>query len=471
MFESKQCVNPAAAGQSRHKCVPQGCSWTQLHRRYILYWTAFALTMFLPFNLLQAQTNLASITGTITDGTGAVVSNSKVTVINSATSATRTATTGPNGLYSFQSLPLGTYAITASAPGFQASAITVDLTLSGVTANLQLTVGSASETVTVSGASGSVALQTEDAEVNLSFGEAQLKQLPNSSGLSVLSIAVVGPASQAGTDEPESGDASFYNQTSNSVNIAGLGIAHAQFLQDGVENVNLLTATANVVSNVEAAQGVTTSLNGSPARFGQPAVINVITKSGSNSFHGSAYNFLQNDDLNAKNWYAAKKPQVRYNNFGAGLGGPVLKNKVFAFFNYTGYRSHSAFVSQNRVPTAAELSGDFSNNNVSTAIYDPATYNPVTGTSTQFANNKIDPSRFDNFAKLWLKNYPAANRTLGADNINYIVNLASFNNGDQYIARGDWNQSSKNQVVATFLRGTASNGSDSIADHRAPSLE
>jgi len=128
-------------------------------------------------------------------------------------------------------------------------------------------------------------------------------------------IAVVGPASQAGTDEPESGDASFYNQISNSVNIAGLGIAHAQFLQDGVENVNLLTATANVVSNVEAAQGVTTTLNGSPARFGQPAVINVITKSGSNSFHGSAYDFLQNDDFNATNWFATTKPPVRYNNF------------------------------------------------------------------------------------------------------------------------------------------------------------
>jgi outer membrane receptor protein involved in Fe transport len=462
MYKFKQYVKLTTVVQSTCKCVSQVSSRVQHHNRCVLYFLAFVLTILLPFGLLQAQTNLASITGTITDSTGALVANSKVTVLNNATSAMRTAITSPNGLYSFQSLPLGTYIITASGAGFQASATTVDLTLSGVTANLQLTVGNASETVTVSGASGTVALQTEDAEVNVSFGETQLKQLPNTSGLSVLGIAVIGPASQAGTDEPESGDASFYNQTSNSVNIAGLGIAHAQFLQDGVENVNLLTATANVVSNVEAAQGVTTSLNGSPARFGQPAVINVITKSGSNSFHGSAYNFLKNDALNATNWFATKKPQVRYNNFGAGLGGPVLKNKVFAFFNYTGYRSHSGSVSQNRVPTTAELSGDFSNNNVSTAIYDPTTYNPITGTSTPFANNKIDPSRFDNFAKLWLKNYPAANHTLGADNINYVVNVASFDNGDQYIARGDWNQSSKNQVVATFLRGTASNGSDSI---------
>jgi outer membrane receptor protein involved in Fe transport len=415
-----------------------------------------------PHNYLRAQTNLASIAGMITDSSGALVSNSKVTALNMATSAARTQTTGPNGLYSFPSLPLGTYTITASASGFQSSTTTIDLTLSGVTANLVLTVGKASETVTVSGASGTVALQTEDAEVNQSFGEAQLQQLPNTAGLSVLSIAVVGPASQAGTDEPESGDASFYNQVSNSVNIAGLGIAHAQFLQDGVENVNLLTATANVVSNVEAAQGVTTTLNGSPARFGQPAVINVITRGGSNTFHGSAYEFLQNDDLNATNWFATSKPPVRYNNFGGGLGAPILKDKVFAYFNYTGLRSHSEYVSENRVPTAAELMGNFANDNISTTIYDPLTYDPSTGTSSPFDSNQIPSGRVDAFAKLWLKNYPAANVPLGANNVNYIVNLPQINNGDQYIARGDWNITGNNQLVATFLRGTVNDGSDSI---------
>jgi outer membrane receptor protein involved in Fe transport len=416
----------------------------------------------MPADLLHAQTNLAGISGTITDSSGALISNSKVTALNKATSATRTATTGSNGLYSFPSLPLGTYTITASAPGFQVSTTAVDLTLNGVTADLLLTVGKASETVTVSGASGTVALQTEEAEVNQSFGETQLQQLPNTGGLSVLSIAVVGPASQAGTDEPESGDASFYNQVSNSVNIAGLGIAHAQFLQDGVENVNLLTATANVVSNVEAAQGVTTTLNGSPARFGQPAVINVITKGGSNAFHGSLYEFLQNDDLDATNWYATSKPPVRYNNFGGGLGAPILKNKLFGYFNYTGLRSHSDTVNESRVPTTAELAGDFSNNNISTTIYDPLTYDPTTGTSSPFTNNQIPSGRVDNFAKLWLKNYPAANVPLGANNVNYITNLPQIDNGDQYIARGDWNITSNNQLVATFLRGTVNDGSDTI---------
>ena len=456
-------VNMSSAGPRRSgssKPVQPAKRRPQLRRSALL--SLAILLAFTPLAWLHAQTNLASITGTITDATGAAIANSNVVAQNTATNASRSVTSSATGAYSLPALPLGTYTITASAPGFEASATTVELTLSGVTADLALTVGKASETVTISGASGTVALQTESADVSQSFSSAQLLQLPNTSGLSVLSIAVLGPASQPGTDEPEVGDEGFYNQQSNAVNISGLGIAHTQFLQDGVENVNLLTATANIVANTEAAQGVTTTLNGSPARFGQPAVVNVITRGGTNSYHGSAYDYLQNDAFNATNWYATSKPPLRYNNFGASLGGPILRNKLFAYFNYTGLRSHSESVSQSRVPTSDELQGNFANNNVSTIVYDPLTYDPITGTTSPFPNNQIPADRVDNFAKLWLKNYPAANHPLGANNINYITNLPSVNNGDQYIARGDWNVTGNNQLVATFLHASVSNGTDTI---------
>ncbi|MDR3727281.1 MAG: TonB-dependent receptor [Terracidiphilus sp.] len=410
---------------------------------------------------VYAQTNLANISGTITDQAGATVPNCTVTVTNKATSAVRSITTAANGFYSFPSLPLGPYAIKASTPGFRAAVTTVQLTLNGVTADLSLTVGSATETVTVSSASESVALQTENATVDQSFSEEQLQRLPNTAGLSVLGIAVQGPAAQAGTDEPDNGDSGFFGQVSNSVNIAGLGIAHTQFLQDGVENVNLLTETANIVAPTESAAAVTTNLNDSPARFGEPAVINVITKSGSNSFHGAAYEYLQNDAFNSTNWYATSKPQLRYNNFGANLGGPVLKNKLFAFFNYTGFRKHSAYVDRERVPTSAELQGDFSNNNVSTTIYDPKSYS-ATGTSTAFANNKIPAGRLDNFGQMWLKLFPAANHPLGADNINYVSNVLEPNNADQYITRVDWNVKSNNQLMGTFFHAKDANGGNTF---------
>lgn len=462
MFESRRRLFHAVVRQSRPTHTARLCTYLARNKFFALSSLVFVLAILISVPSVQAQTNLANITGTITDSSGALVSNSKVTVLNKATSANRVAITGPSGFYSFPSLPLGMYTITASASGFESSTTTVDLTLNGVTANLVLTVGKATETVSVSGASGTVALQTESATVDQSFGGAQLVKLPNTAGLSVLGIAVQGPASQAGTDEPENGDAGFFGQVSNSVNIAGLGIAHTQFLQDGVENINLLTETANVVVPTESAEGVTTTLNGSPARFGQPSVVNVITKGGSNSFHGSAYEYLQNDDLNATNWFATSKAPLRYNNFGANLGGPVLKNKLFAFFNYTGFRSHTDDLSRNRVPTAAEQQGDFSGNNISTTIYDPLTYNPATGTTSPFSNNQIPANRIDNFARLWLQLYPSPNQPLSADNVNYVVNVPSINNADQYIARGDWNVAANNQLVGTWLHSSDSNGTDTI---------
>lgn len=128
----------------------------------------------------------------------------------------------------------------------------------------------------------------------MTVSSVQLVRLPNN-GRSLINIATLGPASQPGSDFNNGGtDEQFFNQQNNSVIIAGLGNNHTSFLQDGVENVNLLTETANIVSSVEAAQEVNTIINGAPARFSQPSVVNVITKSGSNHFHGTVYDFLQN---------------------------------------------------------------------------------------------------------------------------------------------------------------------------------
>lgn len=353
--------------------------------------------------------------------------------------------------------------MTASAKGFRTALTTIDLTLNGATTDFSLKLGSVSQTVTVSGASGAVALQTQSHEVSTSFSPKQLTDLPNTNGQSVLSIATLGPASQAGTDTAGNpGDESFYGQSANAVNLAGLGVAHTEFLQDGVDNVNLLTQTANVVAPVEASEGVTTILNGAPAKFQEPAVVNVITKSGTNHFHGLAYDFLQNDAMNASNFFAVNKPPLRYNLFGGNIGGPILKNRLFAFFAYSGLRSHSDYVSEDRVPTLAERSGNFANDNVSGTIYDPATYNPTTGTSSPFPGNVIPESRFNSFGKLWLQNYPLPNVPLSVSNINYIANVPSTDTSDEEISRIDWNISNKNEMTGTYMHFTSANGSDSI---------
>ncbi|SEB50746.1 carboxypeptidase regulatory-like domain-containing protein [Terriglobus roseus] len=412
--------------------------------------------MTVPARQAHAQTNLATITGTVTDAGGGGLPNASVSIQNTDTTAVRVVMTDANGFYTAPSLTVGNYKITVSAPGFATAVQQAALSLGGLSQNIQMKVGNVSEQVTVSATSGAVALQTESHDLATSVDSVQLTTLPNGSR-SILSIATLGPAAQAGTDASTSaGDQSFYQQTSNAVILSGLGPNQTQFLQDGIDNTNLLTQTANILASVEAAKEVNTTYSNAPAIFRQPAIVNAITKSGSNSFHGTVYDFLQNDAANAKNYFATTKPPVRYNLFGGNLGGPIFKNRIFGFFDYSGLRSHSSSLSQNRVPTAAERSGDFSADPV---IYNPATYNSATGTSQPFANNKIPT--LSAFAQLWLQNYPLPNAPL-VNNINYRTNLASVSNYDEYLARGDWNVSSKNQLFGTVARFSSSGGANTI---------
>jgi hypothetical protein len=405
-----------------------------------------------------AQTELGSITGTIEDTSGAAIPNCQVEIKSTQTSAVRTVATDQNGFYSVPSLTVGPYTISATASGFKRAVTNVVLTTGGTVANLQIPAGNVQQQVVVNAESGSVSLQTDSHELATSVTPAQLVNLPNS-GRSIISIATLGPASQPGTDVGvDGGDEGFYGQTAASVIISGLGNAHTAFLQDGVANTNLLTQTANILASVEATQEATTLLNGAPARFSQPAVIDVITKGGANQVHGTAYDFLQNDVFDATNWFATSKPAKRYNLFGGNLGGPLLRNKLFAFFDYSGLRSKTSSVNRDRVPTDAERNGDFSADGVT--LYNPATYNPATGASHPFPGNKLP--YISPFAQQWLKNYPAPNTQLGTDNVNYVVNLPSVNNYDEYLGRVDFNLSAHDEMFGTVARLESTAGNDSI---------
>jgi Carboxypeptidase regulatory-like domain len=406
-----------------------------------------------------AQMDLAAITGTVMDNTGAVIPSCQIEVKNVATSAIRTTPTNAQGNYSVPSLPVGSYEITITAAGFQTVKSTVDLALTGATANFRLNVASTSSQVTVEGSASQIQLQSDSHDVSQVVNSVQLTTLPNS-GRNLINTATLGPASQPGTDMVNNGgDVGFFNQTSNAAYIAGLDNYHTLFLQDGVENINLLDQTANILASVEAVQEVETTLNNAPARFAQPAVINVITKSGTNKFHGTAYDFLQNDAFNARNWYSTSVPIERYNLFGANLGGPILKNRLFGFFDYSGLRNGSAGLFTGRVPTLAERGGDFS---ADPTIYDPATYNAATGTSLPFPNNVIPNDRFNQFANLWLPNYPDPNTPLTSNNVNYIENLPNSNNYDEYLGRGDWNINPQNQLLGSIVQKNGLIGGSSI---------
>jgi len=444
--------------QSKFKSAAQFCN-PAIHITPFGYcWFVFALALLMPVRSLHAQSDLAGITGTVTDSAGAVLPNSTVEIKNTQTTAVRTVTTDASGFYSAPSLTVGPYSLTATINGFEKTTQSVVLTLGGLTVNFQLKPGSVSQEITVNGASGSVALQTDSHDISVSMNNEQLVNLPDS-GRSILNISTLGPASQTGTDSSTAaGDQSFYGQTSSAVVLAGLGAAQTQFLQDGIDNTNLLTQTANILASVEAVQEVSTVTNNAPAYFKEPSVVNVITKSGSNAFHGTAYDFLQNDDANATNWYATSKAPLRYNLFGGNFGGPILRNRVFGFFDYSGLRSHTSGLSLNRVPTMEERAGNFSAD--PEVIYDPSTYNPTTGTSSPFAGNTLPG--ISPFAQLWLQNYPLPNVPLNANNVNYIINIPSSSNYDEYLGRVDWNMSAKNQLFGTIARLNSSGVNNTI---------
>jgi carboxypeptidase family protein/TonB-dependent receptor-like protein len=406
-----------------------------------------------------AQMDRAAISGLVTDTSGAVVAGANVECTNVRTQAIRTTVTTGQGTYNFPLMEVGEYHLAVSAPGLAPKQSTVELSLTGAVSDFHLGVGNTSTKIEVTATASQVQLQTESHNVSEIMGTTQLVQLPNLSR-NLINTATLAPASQPGTDTiTNAGDVGFFNQQSNSAYIAGLDNYHVLFLQDGVENVNLLNQTANILASVEAAQEVQTDVNNAPARFSHPAVINVITKGGSNQFHGTAYDFLQNDAFNARNWFSQSVPVERYNLFGANLGGPILENKLFFFFDYSGLRNYSHGVFTGRVPTTAERSGNLSGE---APIFDPASFSTATGTTTPFLGNIIPSGRINPFATKWLANYPQPNAPLSASNVNYISTLPSKSTYDEYLGRVDWTISPRNQLIGSIIRATPFSGSTTI---------
>jgi Carboxypeptidase regulatory-like domain/TonB dependent receptor len=422
----------------------------------------FLFCVCLPTHRLIAQTDLAGISGSVADTSGASVPGCTVTLHNLRTSAVRTVRSGSDGRYMLPSLTVGDYEVSASMPGFESETSRVELSLSGVTVNFRIHPGKVTDHVEVIAESGAVAVQKDTFEISQSLGKAELESVASTTD-SLIDMVSVAPATQTGTDSGnELGIANHFGVAAKTIIVAGLGNAHNLYLQDGIDNVNLLTATVNILASRASTQEVNLLINGGSARFSQPSTFNVITKGGSNHFHGMIYDYLQNDFFDARNWFSTPStptPTLRYNYYGANLGGPVLRNKLFVFFDYSGQRSESASPSINRVPTLAERSGDFSADGV---IYDPLTFNTTKGTSA-FAGNMIPGSRISSFAQSWLALYPLPNMTPSSTSDNYTANLTTTDNYNRELGRLDWNISTRDQMFASFARIDENTGTNTIS--------
>ncbi|MFL6308266.1 MAG: TonB-dependent receptor domain-containing protein [Candidatus Sulfotelmatobacter sp.] len=327
---------------------------------------------------LQAQVDTGSITGTVTDQSGAVVNGAKVTLTNEGTGAALSLTTGSDGSYTFSPVRIGSYKIDASAQGFKTVSqthIVVNVS-ANVLVNLKLPTGSVSETVEVTGAVP--VLQTQDASVGQVMDTRNVNNLPlngrNFTFLAQLSAGVNSP--QADTRG---------NASTGAFSANGFRPAQNNYMLDGIDNnsdtVDFLNGTNFVVlPPVDAIQEFKVQTTNFSAEFGRSgaAVMNATVKSGTNQLHGDVWEFFRNDKLDAADYFERRqdgsgnwrtqKGELRQNQFGFTLGGPVViphvfngRNKVFFFGDYEGLRRRQGTVQTGAVPTLAERNTGYTN--------------------------------------------------------------------------------------------------------------
>jgi hypothetical protein len=450
------------------------------------------------------QVDEGAISGTVQDTTGAVIANAKVTLLNTDQGLTLETTTGSSGEYNFSPVRIGNYSISVTAPGFSTTTqqhLTVAVS-QHLQVDVQLKTGAATETVEVTTAPPQ--LQTSEASVGQVIGEKSVNSLPLN-GRNFTFLAQL----SAGVNTPQADTRG--NAASGAFSANGLRPAQNNYLLDGIDNnsnaVDFLNGTNFVIlPPIDAIQEFKVQTADFSAEFGRSAgaVLNASIKSGTNSIHGAVWEFFRNDVLDAADYFeTAKKGELRQNQFGASIGGPIIKNKLFYFGDYEGLRRVQGNTQSGvSVPTLAErASTNYSNlqdiiggtaradalgrSIVPGTVLDPATTRPVTagvadpvtgivsattgyvrdpfglGTCTGTALsaptlaacpglNLLPGSRIDPNAVKLLNLFPNPNTNGASISSNFTSSPNLYEHRNQFDVRGDFDPNEKNQVFVRF---------------------
>ena len=404
--------------------------------------TAIFLAGILTFGAAPAfsQMNTGEIDGIVQDPTGAVVLDAAITAVDASTQLKYTTKTNASGEYLLAQLPVGQYNLTVSMEGFkQIVQPNVELHAGErLRQAFTLELGEQSETLTVSVAPG--LLQVESAAIQDTIQQQQVIDLPLK-GRDFIDLVGLAP----GVTIPPAGTrGSALQQTGTSYGILGQRSGHNLYLVDGVSVTDEAFNNLVLSPSVDDVQEVNINQTSYDAEFGGKSggVINVITKSGSNNFHGSVFEFVRNNIFDAKNFFvspAASKPPYKQNQFGGSIGGPILEEKTFFFADYEGERIRQSQTQLFHVPTALERAGNFTGSGITVN-------NPSTG--TPFANDTIptiDPVAAAILAKIPM---PTPGLT-GSNNLNQTA--LSTTGVNQYNARIDHTFSTSDSV---FVRAS-----------------
>jgi hypothetical protein len=403
---------------------------------------------------LPAQVATADIVGLVTDSRGAAVVGAKLVLKNVGTGEERATTSDSLGNYIFTLLAVGHYTIRTEQSGFKTWTVP-DVTLAAgdrLRLNASLEVGQVDQSVEVTGQSA--ALQTDSSTVGSLVNEKGMQDLPLN-GRNFVRLAQL--AAGANEGEPAgvaSGNGPDDRRMTSSIRMNGQSSYLNNFLIDGMDDNERFIGTVIVKPSIDALQEMKIESGLYSAEVGRTAgaLVNLITKSGSNAFHGTVFEYFRNEKLDAKNFFAGPGPTPAYklNQYGGSLGGPVKKDRLFFFGDYEGYNLRQGKTSTSTVPTPAMRGGDFAGLN---PIFDPLSTTPCAScpsgyVRTEFPNDQIPISRMDPAAVNIMNLYPLPQTTSLVKN--YTASPEETQNSQKFDTRMDYVISNQTSLYARY---------------------
>lgn len=402
--------------------------------------------------LAVAQTNTSVVDGRVTDPTGAVIPDCSVVLANPATGSSISTRTNETGIYVFPAVPVGSYKLKVAKDNFRVFELAALKVTVGqrATQDVVLELGAMAESLTIEATAAAAILESTSNELGTLIEPVNVQQLPLN-GRNYLQLGYLSGAAQDGGTPTSDFLSVQTGHADRSITIAGTEQDHVGFSVNGISVAgsrlgNLsLNVSVSAVDQFKVVQGFIL-----PGMGPDPGIVNVVTKSGSNAFHGEAFNFLRNNALDARTFFEPQRHPgpFRRNQFGAVLGGPVVRNRMFFFANYEGFRQVLAAPQGGYAPVQGMFEGDFSM--LAARIHDPASYTASTGQRQPFAGNVIPSTRLNPVARNLLEYYlPGSD--LSRRPLNVFRAPAQTQNSDQGGLRLDVNLGKNHTLFGQYM--------------------